>query len=119
MVVVVVFCFFFFQAEDGIRDYKVTGVQTCALPISLTPWQMAWGKLLGAPLPAWLYMLWCALAVLATSTGQPGGSEEQTPDPRPPCRRLFRLLLEKKNPADPSPVVQTPLEFVSVSFLPH
>src|SRR5256885_5616345 len=26
--------FFFFQAEDGIRDYKVTGVQTCALPIS-------------------------------------------------------------------------------------
>src|SRR2546426_8808578 len=25
---------FFFQAEDGIRDYKVTGVQTCALPIS-------------------------------------------------------------------------------------
>src|SRR5256885_5289281 len=27
---------FFFQAEDGIRDYKVTGVQTCALPISST-----------------------------------------------------------------------------------
>src|SRR5688500_12447173 len=29
----VLFCFFFFQAEDGIRDYKVTGVHTCALPI--------------------------------------------------------------------------------------
>src|SRR5437667_5070433 len=28
--------FFFFQAEDGIRDRDVTGVQTCALPIS--PW---------------------------------------------------------------------------------
>src|SRR5206468_6840939 len=28
------FCFFFFQAEDGIRDLIVTGVQTCALPIS-------------------------------------------------------------------------------------
>src|SRR5258708_5947088 len=28
--------FFFFQAEDGIRDDLVTGVQTCALPISLT-----------------------------------------------------------------------------------
>ena len=27
--------FFFFQAEDGIRDYEVTGVQTCALPIYL------------------------------------------------------------------------------------
>src|SRR2546422_2733900 len=26
-------CFFFFQAEDGIRDVAVTGVQTCALPI--------------------------------------------------------------------------------------
>src|SRR5256885_102319 len=29
------FAGFFFQAEDGIRDYKVTGVQTCALPISI------------------------------------------------------------------------------------
>src|SRR2546426_1783289 len=29
--------FFFFQAEDGIRDYKVTGVQTCALPILQKP----------------------------------------------------------------------------------
>src|SRR5690606_39475168 len=28
------FYFFFFQAEDGIRDFHVTGVQTCALPIS-------------------------------------------------------------------------------------
>src|SRR2546430_5831611 len=28
--------FFFFQAEDGIRDLTVTGVQTCALPISHT-----------------------------------------------------------------------------------
>src|SRR5699024_11387652 len=28
------FCTFFFQAEDGIRDRNVTGVQTCALPIS-------------------------------------------------------------------------------------
>src|SRR3989442_4332680 len=30
-------CVFFFQAEDGIRDADVTGVQTCALPISLRP----------------------------------------------------------------------------------
>src|SRR2546422_1542005 len=29
------YCFFFFQAEDGIRDVAVTGVQTCALPIFL------------------------------------------------------------------------------------
>src|SRR5260370_29406640 len=34
------FVFFFFQAEDGIRDSSVTGVQTCALPISFigTAW---------------------------------------------------------------------------------
>src|SRR2546429_4331080 len=31
---IVCFVFFFFQAEDGIRDVAVTGVQTCALPIS-------------------------------------------------------------------------------------
>src|SRR6266566_6524556 len=30
----------FFHAEDGIRDYKVTGVQTCALPIS--GWGLGW-----------------------------------------------------------------------------
>src|SRR6266487_4880987 len=30
----ILFSFFFFQAEDGIRDGRVTGVQTCALPIS-------------------------------------------------------------------------------------
>src|SRR5437868_8685337 len=32
---------FFFQAEDGIRDRNVTGVQTCALPICTAPWA-AW-----------------------------------------------------------------------------
>src|SRR5690606_40074671 len=33
-----VICFyFFFQAEDGIRDFHVTGVQTCALPIFMCP----------------------------------------------------------------------------------
>src|SRR5690349_22311475 len=40
-----VWCFFFFfQAEDGIRDLYVTGVQTCALPICLrgSEWR-AWG----------------------------------------------------------------------------
>src|SRR5206468_7307816 len=32
-----IFIFFFFQAEDGIRDLIVTGVKTCALPISAAP----------------------------------------------------------------------------------
>src|SRR3712207_7804247 len=34
---------FFFQAEDGIRDIGVTGVQTCALPISLLFFAPDWG----------------------------------------------------------------------------
>src|SRR5690606_39124129 len=38
-------CLFFFQAEDGIRDFHVTGVQTCALPISS---KFVW-HLLGLP----------------------------------------------------------------------
>src|SRR5260370_854979 len=33
LMVIVALCGFFFQAEDGIRDSSVTGVQTCALPI--------------------------------------------------------------------------------------
>src|SRR2546426_5906918 len=58
------FFFFFFQAEDGIRDYKVTGVQTCALPIfphgarrGLSGWageRMLWSlerKMTAAPSP--------------------------------------------------------------------
>src|SRR5258707_786886 len=39
---VVCFFFFFFQAEDGIRDIGVTGVQTCALPISLPADPQRW-----------------------------------------------------------------------------
>src|ERR1022692_5152163 len=42
-------CIFFFQAEDGIRDYKVTGVQSCALPISVI------GRI--AP-SAWIWLPW-------------------------------------------------------------
>src|SRR6266496_5781737 len=45
--------FFFFQAEDGIRDLYVTGVQTCALPISSC----------------------CSCRTAATSTGRAGSGE--------------------------------------------
>src|SRR6266700_5962388 len=37
VIIFLFFFFFFFQAEDGIRDFHVTGVQTCALPISVRP----------------------------------------------------------------------------------
>src|SRR5205085_4219408 len=42
--------FFFFQAEDGIRDLTVTGVQTCALPIYLVAAPMDLGHHVGPPL---------------------------------------------------------------------
>src|SRR5256885_11476003 len=42
MWIVAVRRFFFYQAEDGIRDYKVTGVQTCALPIFLPVFSSNW-----------------------------------------------------------------------------
>src|ERR1039457_7555139 len=44
-----IYCFVFFQAEDGIRDYKVTGVQTCALPICVRIWDCLFGT--GRPWP--------------------------------------------------------------------
>src|SRR5699024_11334394 len=39
--------FFFFQAEDGIRDRNVTGVQTCALPISFNDGTFTSARVLG------------------------------------------------------------------------
>src|SRR5256885_10635743 len=53
---------FFFQAEDGIRDYKVTGVQTCALPISLFGFSM--GVLLSGSLLIEVVMSWPGLGPL-------------------------------------------------------
>src|SRR5438046_5304066 len=50
-----IYVFFFFQAEDGIRDWSVTGVQTCALPISLSrvisppSSPRGWGGVIRAP----------------------------------------------------------------------
>src|SRR3989440_722874 len=58
MMVVIISSFFFFQAEDGIRDLIVTGVQTCALPISaretatLVPRLLGEASALAGALPA-------------------------------------------------------------------
>src|SRR5256885_5928654 len=83
---------FFFQAEDGIRDYKVTGVQTCALPIS-SGWAQSCSR-------------WSRCST--TSSARAGGkraqalqgrqrSEEHTSELQSPCNLVCRLLLEKKN----------------------
>src|SRR2546426_9027273 len=66
---VLILFFFFFQAEDGIRDYKVTGVQTCALPIfGWTYYLIADGAisfLVGVPDPP----VWVRLLVTAGAAG--------------------------------------------------
>src|ERR1019366_77945 len=51
---VLVVLVFFFQAEDGIRDWSVTGVQTCALPIYLTLKFMDKSKAANKPFFVWL-----------------------------------------------------------------
>src|SRR5436305_9076208 len=53
-------CFFFFQAEDGIRDADVTGVQTCALPICLFLRRQVLDDGEQSLLPAWLRCIWLA-----------------------------------------------------------
>src|SRR5690606_40819780 len=67
-----------FQAEDGIRDFHVTGVQTCALPISLPPGQKP------AEDTSWLY------ASRVTSSGRwgipPGWSGARRPENRVTAR---------------------------------
>src|SRR6266487_6507307 len=79
--------FFFFQAEDGIRDGRVTGVQTCALPIYAFREQVA----LAAP---WMrdrtteLREWSDVSLLR--------SEEHTSELQSPVHLVCRLLLEKK-----------------------
>src|SRR5256885_10444156 len=91
-VCIVVLFFFFFQAEDGIRDYKVTGVQTCALPICGDDRRNRDGD----------------RELLVELAGEPGDergwdehrgqhrSEEHTSELQSPCNLVCRLLLEKK-----------------------
>src|SRR2546422_11629044 len=57
------FFFFFFQAEDGIRDVAVTGVQTCALPIFLFAVAVGWSLAPVGDLPREL-LLFAALAII-------------------------------------------------------
>src|SRR5256885_4403367 len=65
---------FFFQAEDGIRDYKVTGVQTCALPIyTLTPMTCS-GESSGR--------CWSAASTAASSSASPSPTDAASENQR-------------------------------------
>src|SRR2546422_4260934 len=99
---------FFFQAEDGIRDVAVTGVQTCALPISPEP------RTLPSPVRghvavehvSFRYQPALPLALddvsLAIAPGEvvalvgPSRSEEHTSELQSRLHLVCRLLLEKK-----------------------
>src|SRR2546421_8049760 len=102
------FVFFFFQAEDGIRDLIVTGVQTCALPISALPARAAResrphhrgiqpGDRAGRPEPPG----GCDRSVPegvgdGSAAGGRARSEEHTSELQSRSDLVCRLLLEKK-----------------------
>src|SRR2546429_3461670 len=58
--------FFFFQAEDGIRDVAVTGVQTCALPILYWPGGIC--RKLYSPLESVVRVMCAPVALLSSAT---------------------------------------------------
>src|SRR2546430_11611153 len=82
-------CFFFFQAEDGIRDLTVTGVQTCALPISVLFLSVARYPHIPMPQGQGLY----------GSAGRLGPAEGSTMDDRKEKRNLktFLAMLDRKS----------------------
>src|SRR6266702_5801101 len=63
-----VLCVFFFQAEDGIRDGHVTGVQTCALPISSISSTCA-RTCTTSPPPRWASTTWTTTCATSRITG--------------------------------------------------
>src|SRR2546429_1560868 len=79
---------FFFQAEDGIRDVAVTGVQTCALPISFSS-RAARVCIATARLSA-------GSVLAATEWMKTIRSEEHTSELQSRLHLVCRLLLEKK-----------------------
>src|SRR2546429_1308243 len=100
--------FFFFQAEDGIRDVAVTGVQTCALPICAGRGSGTGGH--GEPSEEEIFGILSALTSFGhVGTGQGGvaaaggvpGEKAQIPGPAP--EKLKQTL---PNPAGPTPKPQ-------------
>src|SRR5947208_10383930 len=82
--------FFFFQAEDGIRDDLVTGVQTCALPIWLKNPTVVRDKAALEVFPIRPVGVREAIQKALTR------SEEHTSELQSPDHLVCRLLLEKK-----------------------
>src|SRR5699024_12011573 len=83
--------FFFFQAEDGIRDRNVTGVQTCALPISDEPDRAQWAGGPGTGRPS--RRTCCA----STAAAAPGTARPwRRSSPRPPAAEIGRASCRER-----------------------
>src|SRR5258708_37044229 len=103
-------CVFFFQAEDGIRDDLVTGVQTCALPISHSKRRRFRNLLRGRDVQELKELQRQGMSIQAISelTGwdrktirkyvqAAGGAPEYGPRPAPPSKLdAFKLYLEER-----------------------
>src|SRR3989454_6229657 len=81
--------FFFFQAEDGIRDYKVTGVQTCALPISLATAR-------GTPPPLSILMMFAPKNARSTNRNEPASAPARNGDQCQRCRAMRKKRSEER-----------------------
>src|SRR2546430_12490935 len=89
--------FFFFQAEDGIRDLTVTGVQTCALPISRDSSAVEQRSEQGVELVGW--SLGGGAGRQCRRSERAERSEEHTSELQSQSNLVCRLLLEKKKPS--------------------
>src|SRR5690606_39729920 len=93
-------CNFFFQAEDGIRDFHVTGVQTCALPISIALFFRSapayWTGMLAIGLLSYKFNLFPAGRIRSVGYEAVTRSEEHTSELQSRENLVCRLLLEKK-----------------------
>src|SRR2546429_4381820 len=93
--------FFFFQAEDGIRDVAVTGVQTCALPIFRAA-STQYGMLLRAVAPHNSHGRqkppFLPLAPLAAKSREPSRLREPSRPPRSEERRVGKECRSRWSP---------------------
>src|SRR3989475_7688936 len=89
--------FFFFQAEDGIRDLTVTGVQTCALPISRLLTELTPGDLVPQNLGR-LELGLLESAVQVVGDGEPHVQSHQVGELRSEERRVGKECRSRWSP---------------------